>query len=167
VVLYEMLTGERPKDKLEPPSRRVQVDVRIHEIVLRALETAPELRFATVAEFRTKVDEARAPVVRRRRWSPAKWAALFVTGIAGAAVAYTVTQQGSNSPAPQEQLYWPLADAVAARSGYSALLLEPAACDTPPNAAREPRLMELSSRVQMETAILQFSTCRILTPNKP
>jgi hypothetical protein len=33
-----MLTGERPKDKIEAPSKRVQVDIRIDEIVLRALE---------------------------------------------------------------------------------------------------------------------------------
>ncbi len=39
VVLYEMLTGELPADKLQPPSRRVQVDVRIDEIVLRAATT--------------------------------------------------------------------------------------------------------------------------------
>jgi len=56
VVLYEMLTGERPKDKLEAPSKRVQVDIRIDEIVLRALEKTPELRFATAAEFRTQVE---------------------------------------------------------------------------------------------------------------
>ncbi len=86
VVLYEMLTGERPKDRIEAPSRRVQVDVRIDEIVLRALEKAPELRFATAAEFRTQVEalttitngrpsaaprrdcssSARAPSARRR-----------------------------------------------------------------------------------------------------
>ncbi|MBL9146237.1 MAG: protein kinase [Verrucomicrobiaceae bacterium] len=58
VVLYEMLTGERPKDKIEAPSKRVQVDVRIDEIVLKALEKTPELRFATAAEFRTQVEEA-------------------------------------------------------------------------------------------------------------
>lgn len=58
VVLYEMLTGERPKDKIEAPSKRVQVDVRIDEIVLRALEKTPELRFATAAEFRTQVEAA-------------------------------------------------------------------------------------------------------------
>ncbi|HCN28193.1 MAG TPA: hypothetical protein DIT64_05330, partial [Verrucomicrobiales bacterium] len=56
VVLYEMLTGERPTEKLEAPSKRVQVDVRIDEIVLRALEKTPELRFATAAEFRTQVE---------------------------------------------------------------------------------------------------------------
>lgn len=61
VVLYEMLTGERPKDKLEAPSRCVQVDVRIDEIVLRALEKTPELRFATAAEFRTRVEAAALP----------------------------------------------------------------------------------------------------------
>jgi len=63
VVLYEMLTGERPKDKIEAPSKRVQVDIRIDEIVLRALEKAPELRFATAAEFRTQVEAATAPSV--------------------------------------------------------------------------------------------------------
>lgn len=56
VVLYEMLTGELPADKLQPPSKRVQVDIRIDEIVLRALEVTPELRFATAAEFRTQVE---------------------------------------------------------------------------------------------------------------
>ena len=55
VVLYEMLTGERPKDKLEAPSKRVQVDVRIDEIVLRALEARPELRYQTAMDLRTQV----------------------------------------------------------------------------------------------------------------
>ncbi|MFO1483197.1 MAG: protein kinase [Verrucomicrobiaceae bacterium] len=61
VVLYEMLTGERPKDKIEAPSKRVQVDIRIDEIVLRALEKTPELRFATAAEFRTQVEAVSCP----------------------------------------------------------------------------------------------------------
>lgn len=58
VVLYEMLTGERPAGRVEAPSKRVQVDIRIDEIVLRALEKTPELRFATAAEFRTQVEAA-------------------------------------------------------------------------------------------------------------
>ncbi|MCF7787597.1 MAG: serine/threonine protein kinase [Prosthecobacter sp.] len=57
VVLYEMLTGERPQQDFVPPSKRVQVDIRIDEIVLRALEVKPELRFATAAEFRTQIEE--------------------------------------------------------------------------------------------------------------
>jgi serine/threonine protein kinase len=56
VVLYELLTGERPKENLVPPSKRVQVDVRIDEIVLRALEKTPELRYQTATEFRTQVE---------------------------------------------------------------------------------------------------------------
>ena len=56
VVLYELLTGELPADKLQPPSRKVQIDVRLDEIVLRALEKTPELRFATATEFRTQVE---------------------------------------------------------------------------------------------------------------
>ena len=38
VMTYQMLTGELPGAKLQPPSRKVQVDVRLDEIVLRALE---------------------------------------------------------------------------------------------------------------------------------
>jgi len=56
VVFYEMLTGELPKDKIVPPSRRVSVDVRVDEVVLRALETSPELRWQTAASFRTGVE---------------------------------------------------------------------------------------------------------------
>ncbi len=56
VVLYELLTGELPGKNLTPPSQRVQIDVRLDEIVLRALETQPELRYATVAEFRTRLE---------------------------------------------------------------------------------------------------------------
>jgi len=64
VVLYEMLTGELPADKLQAPSKKVQVDVRIDEIVLRALEVKPELRFATALEFRTTVEAAVATSAR-------------------------------------------------------------------------------------------------------
>lgn len=84
VVLYEMLTGERPNAKLEAPSRRVQVDIRIDEIVLRALEKSPELRFATAAEFRTQVEAASrastSPVSDLTRFSrdPANWRFYFI-----------------------------------------------------------------------------------------
>ena len=59
VVFYEMLTGELPEAKIQPPSSRgrgVQIDVRIDEIVLRALEVKPELRFQTAADMRTHVE---------------------------------------------------------------------------------------------------------------
>jgi predicted Ser/Thr protein kinase len=55
VVLYELLTGELPGQRLEAPSRKVQIDVRLDEIVLRALEMRPELRYQTAEEFRSQV----------------------------------------------------------------------------------------------------------------
>lgn len=69
VVLYEMLTGELPAGKLEPLARRLEalhIDVRIDEIVLRALETTPELRFQTAADFRTKVQTLPSTVLGPR-----------------------------------------------------------------------------------------------------
>lgn len=56
VVLYEMLTGELPAARLQPPSRKVQIDVRLDEVVLRALEKIPELRYQTAAEMRTQIE---------------------------------------------------------------------------------------------------------------
>ncbi|RBP43649.1 serine/threonine protein kinase [Roseimicrobium gellanilyticum] len=56
VVFYELLTGELPLGRFQPPSRKVTVDVRLDEVVLRALEKAPEMRYQTAAEFRTQVE---------------------------------------------------------------------------------------------------------------
>jgi len=56
VVFYEMLTGELPKGKFEPPSRKVLIDVRLDEVVLRALEKEPERRYQQVSEVRTQVE---------------------------------------------------------------------------------------------------------------
>lgn len=70
VVLYELLTGEMPADKLQPPSRKVQIDVRLDEVVLRALETKPELRFQTAGEFRTQLETIATPSSSRREEPP-------------------------------------------------------------------------------------------------
>ena len=56
VVFYEMLTGELPGKKIAPPSTKVQIDVRLDEIVLRALEQKPELRYQQVSEVKTMVE---------------------------------------------------------------------------------------------------------------
>ena len=56
VVFYEMLTGELPGQRLEPPSRKVQIDVRLDEVVLRAMEKKPELRYQQVSEVKTMVE---------------------------------------------------------------------------------------------------------------
>ena len=56
VIFYEMLTGELPLGKFPPPSRKVRVDVRLDEVVLRALEKEPELRYQQASEVKTAVE---------------------------------------------------------------------------------------------------------------
>ena len=56
VVFYQMLTGELPGKRLEPPSSKVQIDVRLDEVVLRAMEKNPELRYQQVSEVKTRVE---------------------------------------------------------------------------------------------------------------
>ncbi len=56
VVFYQMLTGELPGPRIEPPSHKVQVDVRLDEIVLRALEKKPELRYQQASVLKTQVE---------------------------------------------------------------------------------------------------------------
>jgi len=70
VVFYEMLTGELPLGRFAPPSRKVQVDVRLDDVVLRALEKEPERRYQTASEVKsavetvtTKPGQAAPPVV--------------------------------------------------------------------------------------------------------
>jgi serine/threonine protein kinase len=56
VVFYQMLTGELPGKQIEPPSKKVSIDVRLDEVVLRALEENPELRYQQVSEVKTMVE---------------------------------------------------------------------------------------------------------------
>jgi predicted Ser/Thr protein kinase len=60
VVFYELLTGELPIGRFAPPSKKVQIDVRLDEVVLRALETEPEQRYQHASELKTSVDQIAA-----------------------------------------------------------------------------------------------------------
>ncbi|QEF97329.1 Serine/threonine-protein kinase PknB [Stieleria maiorica] len=68
VVFYEMLTGELPIGRFEPPSQllngaasrqipKVSIDVRLDDVVLRALEKHPEKRYATASAVMHDLDE--------------------------------------------------------------------------------------------------------------
>ena len=66
VVFYQMLTGELPVGRFAPPSSRVQIDVRLDDVVLRALQKQPELRYAQASALKTQVQTiAGAPVLPR------------------------------------------------------------------------------------------------------
>jgi tRNA A-37 threonylcarbamoyl transferase component Bud32 len=56
VVIYEMLTGELPVGRFPLPSHKMHVDVRLDEVVLRALEHAPERRYQHASEVKTDVE---------------------------------------------------------------------------------------------------------------
>ncbi len=56
VVFYEMLTGELPLGKFAPPSQKVQVDVRLDEVVLHALEKEPARRYQQASQVKTDVE---------------------------------------------------------------------------------------------------------------
>jgi hypothetical protein len=77
VVFYEMLTGELPVGRWDPPSRKVQVDVRLDEIVIKALEANPERRYQRAAHMGTDVTRVRtgpAPAAPQPQSPTPPWA---------------------------------------------------------------------------------------------
>jgi predicted Ser/Thr protein kinase len=57
VVFYEMLTGELPIGRFAPPSKKVQVDVRLDEVVLKALEKEPQQRYQRASDVKTEIED--------------------------------------------------------------------------------------------------------------
>lgn len=55
VVFYEMLTGELPIGRFETPSKKVQVDVRLDDVVLRSLEKEPQRRYQHASDIKSDV----------------------------------------------------------------------------------------------------------------
>jgi serine/threonine protein kinase len=84
VLFYELLTGELPVGRFAPPSERVQVDVRLDEVVLKSLARDPEQRWQ-------KASEVRGEVERIRDGAPAP---PFPTALAGAGRAPWRTPEG-------------------------------------------------------------------------
>ena len=56
VVFYEMLTGELPIGRFDPPSKKVRIDVRLDEVVIRSLESAPDRRYQHASDVKTDVE---------------------------------------------------------------------------------------------------------------
>ncbi|GAA5505247.1 serine/threonine-protein kinase [Novipirellula caenicola] len=55
VVFYEMLTGELPIGRFAAPSQKVQIDVRLDEVVLRTLEKEPQRRYQHASQIKSDV----------------------------------------------------------------------------------------------------------------
>lgn len=60
VMFYEMLTGELPMGRFAPPSQKVQIDIRIDEIVMRSLEKEPARRYQRASEVKTELETVKS-----------------------------------------------------------------------------------------------------------
>ncbi len=68
VVFYEMLTGELPLGRFEPPSRKnIEIDLRLDEVVLKVLEKDPERRYQNAADISDAVMRISTSTGGRRR----------------------------------------------------------------------------------------------------
>ena len=56
VVFYQMLTGELPLGRFAPPSHKVRLDVRLDEVVMRALEKEPQRRYQQASVLQSQVE---------------------------------------------------------------------------------------------------------------
>jgi serine/threonine protein kinase len=65
VVFYELLTGELPVGRFPLPSQKVEVDVRLDEVVLKALEIEPERRWQHASDVKTQMQGLGEPPPRR------------------------------------------------------------------------------------------------------
>ena len=108
VMLYEMLTGQTPRGAFAPASQRVLVDVRLDQVVLRALQQEPERRYQQASEMKTDVDTIRSSPMQRAAKAGNKNKAArrgrlaLATLIVGslAAGALFVLKQTGTAPAP-------------------------------------------------------------------
>jgi len=64
VVFYEMLTGTVPFGHFAPPSQKSKVDVRLDEVVLRAMASEPERRFQAARDLQSSVEQISSPSVK-------------------------------------------------------------------------------------------------------
>lgn len=61
VVFYEMLTGERPMGRFDPPSQKAPVPAEVDAVVLKALASDPAKRFQQAAEMKAALEAAGVP----------------------------------------------------------------------------------------------------------
>jgi predicted Ser/Thr protein kinase len=87
VILYELLTGSLPRGAFELPSRRVAVDVRLDEIVLKALEREPSRRYQHALEVKSDCERLDTPLTDAVRATAAATGATPAATLASTAAA--------------------------------------------------------------------------------
>ncbi len=105
VMLYEMLTGQRPHGAFQPPSHRVQVDVRIDEVVLKALQQEPDRRYQQASEMKQDVERIRTtPPEKPKATKKPKSKGLLIAAVVVLAVlaSLLVAHFAVQRPAPEQ-----------------------------------------------------------------
>ena len=142
IVFYEMLTGRPPRGAFDPPSHKVQVDVRLDGIVLKALQEVPERRYQHVTELSDDVDHVRNtplpsaldPASREAALMPVKSAAflpvligssLVLAALIGGLLVWAPWRSGKKSdlavvPPPKVTASPAVISPVAAKNSYTA-----------------------------------------------
>jgi serine/threonine protein kinase len=134
VVFYQMLTGELPAKRIEPPSKKVQIDVRLDDVVLRALEQKPEMRYQTASDLKTQVETvamtgppppgAGNSTYSQRLSRKALWGALWAPALFVASILFftasAVPRTSSGSPTFQPAIWLVLLMFAVAGVGFTA-----------------------------------------------
>ena len=61
IMTYEMLCGEVPRGAFQLPSQRIGCDARIDQIVLKAMQQSPEMRYQSTEEIEADIAAVRVP----------------------------------------------------------------------------------------------------------
>jgi eukaryotic-like serine/threonine-protein kinase len=120
VVFYELLTGELPLGRFEPPSHKVVVDVRLDDVVLRTLAREPQRRYQHASEVKTAVQEVGLPPPLPR--APAPVAVPPPALSRGRAWTQALRARAGTRPPPHVEPF-PLALKIALALGIFTLLL--------------------------------------------
>ena len=145
VVFYEMLTGELPLGRFAPPSRKVQVDVRLDEVVMHALEKEPERRYQHASQIKSDVETITTP--------PSQVGPPLVP----AATAPPVAAEERI----QKQVKWP-AIGLAVTAGFNWLLLPVILLLAVRNlAAMDPRALAFSKLAILDLLATPFVLCSL------
>ncbi len=117
VVLYELLTGDLPRGKFPPPSARVEMDLRIDEVVMRSLARDRESRFQSMGELKTQLEDIlhrKAPVEKAPGIPLSTYAAVctgtsLALGVLGAAFFMMMLERVRNNEVRGDTIYMVLA----------------------------------------------------------
>jgi hypothetical protein len=96
-MFYEMLTGEAPHGAIEAPSRKIEIDVRMDRIVLKALAQDPDRRYQHASEVKSDVTHiTEHPLVPKQTGNGKRLTLAAIVVASLAVAAWFVWQEGGD-----------------------------------------------------------------------